>query len=65
MRDSINDEKRRKPYEKPSVKQLTPEEAKIKLVDLVNKGDEGAKEMLKTMFPEEARDLLDSKRKSA
>lgn len=68
MRDLINDSgkgKDRKPYEKPTVKKLTPEEAKLKLVDLAQKGDVGAKEMLEMMFPEEAKKLSGSKRKSA
>jgi len=45
---------RRKPYEKPAVAKLTPEEAKLKLIALANRGDEQAKEMLVMMFPEEA-----------
>jgi hypothetical protein len=44
-----------KPYEKPTVTKMTSEEAKRKLVDLVNKGDEDAKAMLEIMFPEEAK----------
>ena len=48
---------RRKPYEKPAVRKLTLEEAKHKLIDLASHGDKQAKEMLATMFPEEARKL--------
>lgn len=56
-------EKSRKPYEKPTVTKMKPEEAKLKLIDLANKGEEGAKEMLEMMFPEEAKKL--SKQKTA
>jgi hypothetical protein len=45
----------RKPYEKPTVTKMNSEEAKRRLVHLVNKGDEDAKEMLQLMFPEEAK----------
>jgi len=41
---------------------MTPEEPKLKLVELANKGDEGAKEMLQTMFPEDAKKLPHGKR---
>ena len=51
------EENRRKPYEKPTVTKLTPEEANLKLIALANRGDEQAKEMLVMMFPEEARRL--------
>lgn len=51
------EENRRKPYEKPAVTKLTPEEAKLKLIALASHGDEQAKEMLVMMFPEEARKL--------
>ena len=57
--------KHRKPYEKPTVTKLTPEEAKLKLVHLAGKGDEQAKEMLQRIFPEEAKKLPHSKKKSA
>ena len=55
----------RKRYEKPTATKLTPEEAKLKLVHLAEKGDEQAKEMLENMFPEDARRLSNRKRKSA
>lgn len=57
--------KDRKPYGKPTVTKLTPEEAKLKLVHLANRGDEAAKELLEKMFPEEARKFSGSTRKSA
>jgi hypothetical protein len=34
---------------------MTSEEAKRKLVDLVNKNDEDARKMLEMMFPDEAK----------
>ncbi len=43
----------RKPYEKPTVTKLTPEEAKAKLLEAANKGDRGAKEHLEMMSHEE------------
>ena len=57
--------KHHKPYEKPTVTKLTPEEAKLKLVHLAGKGDEQAKDMLERMFPEEAKKLSHVKKKSA
>ena len=56
-------ENRRKPYEKPTATKMTREEAKLKLLDLAKKGDEGAKEILERMFPEEAEKL--NRKKSA
>jgi len=56
---------RRKPYEKPTVTQLTPEEAKLKLIDHASRGDEQAREMLVMTFPEEAQKLSKNKKKSA
>ena len=53
--NDARDENRGKPYEKPTVTKLTPEEAKLKLIDLASHGEEEAKEMLVMMFPEEAR----------
>jgi hypothetical protein len=41
------------PYEKPTVTKLTPEEAKAKLLDAANRGDQGAKDLLEMMSPEE------------
>ena len=57
--------KHHKPYEKPTATKLTPEEAKLKLVHLAEKGDEQAKKMLENMFPEDTKKLPDRKRKSA
>lgn len=59
------EENRHKHYEKPTVRQLTPEEAKLKLVDLASHGDEEAKAMLEMMFPEEAEKLSTDKKKTA
>ena len=42
----------RRPYEKPTVTQLTPEQATLKLLGAVSDGDEGAKDLLEKMFPE-------------
>jgi hypothetical protein len=39
------------PYEKPTVTKLTPEQAKLKLVSLASRGDQGAKDFLDKMFP--------------
>ena len=55
--NDAREKNRRKPYEKPAVTKLTPEEAKLKLIALASHGDEPAKEMLVMMFPEEARRL--------
>jgi hypothetical protein len=66
--DSSDDpkmEERRKPYEKPTATQLTKEEAKRKLIEHARRGDQGAKEMLEMMFPEEAQRLCIDKKKSA
>jgi hypothetical protein len=59
------EELRRKPYEKPTVTQLTPEEAKLKLIDLASRGDEQAKKMVVIRFREEAKNLSKGKKKSA
>ena len=59
------EDKSRKPYEKPIVTKLAPEEAKLKLVNLAKLGDQSAKEMLEMMFPEEAEKLSKDKKKSA
>jgi len=50
-------DKPRKLYEKPTVTKLTPEEAKFKLIDHASRGDQGSKDMLEMMFPEEAKKL--------
>jgi hypothetical protein len=44
-------EKKRKPYEKPTATKLTPEQAKLKLFGHAMKGDEGGSELLELMFP--------------
>jgi len=41
----------RKPYEKPTLAELTPEQARLKLVNLTGRGDNGAKDFLEKMFP--------------
>jgi len=58
-------EKRRKPYEKPTVRRLTSEEAKLKLVDHASRGDQGAKDLLEMKFPEEAKKLSTGKKRPA
>jgi len=58
-------EKRRKPYEKPTATKLTPEEAKLKLVDHARRGDQGAKDILEILFPEEAKRISEKGKKSA
>ena len=45
--------KPRKPYERPTVTKLTPEEARAKLLDAANKGDQGAKEFLEMISSQE------------
>jgi hypothetical protein len=57
--------KQRKPYEKPTAIKLAPEEAKRKLLDHTRRGDQEAARMLEIMFPEEAKKLLEDKKKSA
>jgi hypothetical protein len=59
------EDSRRKPYEKPTVTQLTPEEAKLKLIDHASRGDKQAREMSVMSFPEEAQKLSKNKKKSA
>ena len=58
-------EKRRKPYEKPTATRLTSAEAKLKLVDHAIRGDQGAKDILEMMFPEEAKKLSTGEKKPA
>jgi len=43
----------RKTYDKPTVTKLTHEEAKAKLLDAANKGDQGAKDFLVMMSSQE------------
>jgi len=63
--DAPKQMKLRKPYDKPTATKLTQEEAKRKLIDHASRGDEGAKDILEIMFPEEAKKLSTSKKKSA
>jgi hypothetical protein len=42
-----------------------PGAPKLKLLNLAERGDQGAKEMLEMMFPEEAEKLSKDKKKSA
>ena len=58
-------EKPRKPYEKPTATRLTSEEAKLKLVDHASRGNQGAKDILEMMFPEEAKKLSTGGKKPA
>jgi len=55
----------RKPYQPPTVTRLTPEEAKIKLVEHARNGDGEAMDLLELIFPEEAKKLSEAKAKSA
>jgi hypothetical protein len=61
----VRNRKNRKLYEKPTATRLTSEEAKLKLVDHASRGDQGAKEILAMMFPEEAKKLSRDKKKPA
>lgn len=42
--------RQREPYEKPTATKLTPEQAKVKLMDHATVGDEQAKELFDTLF---------------
>jgi len=55
----------RKPYQPPTVTRLTREEARIKLVEHARNGDREAMDLLKLIFPEEAKKLSEAKAKSA
>ena len=56
---------KRKPYEKPTVTKLTPEQAKPKLLAHAMKGDEGARELLELIFPNApSKDSANSKKAS-
>lgn len=57
--------KPRKPYGKPTVTKLTPEQAKLKLLGHASMGEQGAKDLLKMMFPEVPPKDPNPKRKSA
>jgi hypothetical protein len=66
MRSSDNHkDKKRKPYEKPSITKLSPEQAKLKLLERARGGNQAAKELLELMFPEDANKLSHDKKKSA
>lgn len=56
------EESRRRPYQKPTLTKLTPEEAKLKLIDHARLGDQGATDMLKMMFSEEAKKQIKAKK---
>ena len=62
---TMGNEEHRKPYERPTATKLTPEEAKVKLVQLARKGDQEAMHLLEIMFPEEAKRLSKNTKKSA
>jgi hypothetical protein len=63
--DGLKRKKKRKPYKKPTVTQLNPEEAKAKLRRLADKGDEQAKEMLRLMEKSKEKRDPDEQKKSA
>lgn len=50
--------KSRKPYDKPTVTKLTPEEVKLKVIDYAGRGDQARKTSLVTMFPEETKRII-------
>jgi hypothetical protein len=58
-------EKSRKPYERPTASRLTPEEARVRLLEHARKGDREAMNLLEMMFPEEAKKLTGNTKKSA
>jgi hypothetical protein len=39
----------KKPYRQPTLTQLTPEEARLRLAPYVEKGDEGAKKLMQSV----------------
>jgi hypothetical protein len=61
----MGNEKHRKPYERPTVIRMTPEEAKLKLVEHARKGDQEAIHLLEIMFPEEAKRVSENTKKIA
>ena len=61
--DDPKKQKHRKPYQKPTATRVTPEEAKLKLANLAKKGDEAAKDLLETFFPDQSKNI--PKKKSA
>jgi len=62
---TMGNEKYRKPYVRPTATKLTSQEAKFKLVEHARKGDQEAMHLLEIMFPEEAKRLSKSTKKSA
>lgn len=64
-RDQGKKTAKRKPYEKPTVTKLTPEQAKLKLLGHASKGDKGAQELLGLMFPGTSSRDREPKSKSA
>jgi hypothetical protein len=61
----MGNDKQLKPYERPTATKLTPEEAKVKLVEHARKGDQEAMYLLEIMFPEEAKRVSENTMKSA
>ena len=53
--------KTKKPYEKPTVTKMTPEQARLKLAPYAKKGYDGAKKLLESMSWKDPR----TKKKSA
>jgi len=43
---------RRKPYQKPTMRKLKPEQAKLVLLGRVSVGDENARKLLEVLYPE-------------
>lgn len=57
--------KAKKPYEKPTVTKLTPEQAKLKLLGAASRGDQGAKDLLEMIFREVPPKDFKTEKKSA
>ena len=45
-----------KPYQKPRLRKLTPEQASLMLLGYSSVGDQGAKDLLALVFPDERRE---------
>ncbi len=65
MRKERQAKKSRNPYEKPTIAELTTEQAKRKLLSHASKGDNGAKELLEMISPEARTKEPKAKKKSA
>jgi len=52
VKHSIPEMATQKNYQKPAVRKLTPEEAKLLLSGYASVGDHGAKDFLRLVFPE-------------